>query len=118
MRSLLLTILLLVGCSSSPTIHTIKDPVVESRKVASYDVSEFTKPLDLSKYRDIQFRTKQDGDIYVVFLEYNDAVMLIELLDTLKKEVDTRTDVILELKKYYEFGHTTRHPSEDIRKTP
>lgn len=109
---------ILVGCSSAPVVLVEKDPHTESRRIVQYDVSEFVKPLDLSKFRDIKFKTKQDGEIYVVFLEYNHAVLLIELIDTLKSEVDTRTDVILEVKKYYESESSAGHPEKDISTTP
>lgn len=120
MRSFLVVLasLFISACSTSPVILTQNDPVVESRKVVHYDVSEFTKPLDLSKYRDIEFKTKQDGDSYIVFLEYNHAVLLIELISTLKNEVDNRTDIIYELKKYYEPVHPNGDSEKDLLKTP
>lgn len=101
--------LFLAACTTPPIVEDRKDVVVLAQKeVVELLQSTDATPLDLEKFKELQFKIfTLDGQNYII-LTYDDYTKLMELLSVLNGHINVQKVTIDELQQFLQRSINTK----------
>lgn len=116
MRKLIISLsIVLAACTTPPTIEDRKDVVVLAEKeVVELLQSTDAPPLDLAKYKELQFKIfTLEGKNYII-LTYDDYTKLIELLSVLNGHINVQRVTIDELQQFLQRSVDSKLDRQEV----